>query len=654
MAAIPFVLPRQVILDDSGDPVSGAKLFFYIGGTTTPQDTYTTKALSVAHDNPVIADAGGEVSAIYLDADKTYRVIVKTSADVTIYDEDNINDVTFRAPHYAQTTAESSAGVTPTDKSYYPGNIKRYGALIDGSTDDTAAWQAAADQCAQGGAAVFHPGGTSMAAKISYQSGVHFYGVAGISIVKCLPNQANFDGRVFTSIGADIWDSANDSAPVVWNWLIVDGNKANQGTYTGGEKEHNAGIFLGAAANSGGRLVARIDNCRFQNITGDGFQVHSNVDATITNVESYKCWRSGGSITGGYTKVRGHNWRFYGDSTDRSDFDIEVDSVALDRASYNDIEQIDVELVDVDVEHGNLEIAPASATETSSQSRILVSGLNHRGVDCIINGRGSVVKVSDSVLTFGPWKYDTTETGTNRVSWPKDTTFDNVRFVFTKGTYTGTTLYYAVDVFHNNATSDTNNRLRFINCRYTADSTVVSGDSVYGISQRAQAASTGNAIEIDGGHFDSTLDGATNTLGGGVWRFKGSPFFDCATGISLTYSGTDFWDVEVHGPIEFGSNLTTYLAIDQGHASNVLKHYGLEMDEAYNVLSDVGGSPGSNTYRGRRVIYVASAPGAATHGNVGDVARIKAPAAAGIVDYVCTTRGVGSGAVWKALTTAAA
>ena len=59
--------------DSNANPLSGARWFFYATGTTTPQATYTTAALSVAHPNPVVADAGGQFPAIYFDSSLVYR-----------------------------------------------------------------------------------------------------------------------------------------------------------------------------------------------------------------------------------------------------------------------------------------------------------------------------------------------------------------------------------------------------------------------------------------------------------------------------------------------------------------------------------------------------------------------------------------------------
>lgn len=83
-----FFLPAQTALDSNGDPISGAKLYAYAAGTLSAQDTYTDTALSVAHANPVVADAGGQFAAIFLQ-NLQYRFILKTSADVEVWDIDD-------------------------------------------------------------------------------------------------------------------------------------------------------------------------------------------------------------------------------------------------------------------------------------------------------------------------------------------------------------------------------------------------------------------------------------------------------------------------------------------------------------------------------------------------------------------------------------
>ena len=84
--------PYQTVLDGDGVAVSGAKIYTYEAGTTTNATTYTTSALSVANANPIVADSAGRYVA-YLSAGANLRFIIKTSADVTIDDQDNIQAV---------------------------------------------------------------------------------------------------------------------------------------------------------------------------------------------------------------------------------------------------------------------------------------------------------------------------------------------------------------------------------------------------------------------------------------------------------------------------------------------------------------------------------------------------------------------------------
>jgi hypothetical protein len=64
------------------------------------------------------------------------------------------------SPCFAQTDAESAANVTPIHFEYLPGDVRRYGAVADDSTDCTAAIQAAINQANyDSGAPVYLPAG---------------------------------------------------------------------------------------------------------------------------------------------------------------------------------------------------------------------------------------------------------------------------------------------------------------------------------------------------------------------------------------------------------------------------------------------------------------------------------------------------------------
>jgi hypothetical protein len=91
------VIPDPIFtgLDSDGNPLSGGLVYFYAAGTTTPQDTYTSSALTSANANPVVLDSAGRAT-IFL-ASSSYKVILKTSAGVTVWSVDNVQAITLSA-----------------------------------------------------------------------------------------------------------------------------------------------------------------------------------------------------------------------------------------------------------------------------------------------------------------------------------------------------------------------------------------------------------------------------------------------------------------------------------------------------------------------------------------------------------------------------
>lgn len=76
---------------DNGEPLAGAKWYFYESGTLVPATVYSSAALDTPLTNPVIADAGGLFPNIFFDAALLYRGIQKDANDDTIRDIDPIN-----------------------------------------------------------------------------------------------------------------------------------------------------------------------------------------------------------------------------------------------------------------------------------------------------------------------------------------------------------------------------------------------------------------------------------------------------------------------------------------------------------------------------------------------------------------------------------
>lgn len=75
--------------DASGNPLVGAKQYIYATGTTTLLSLYSNEALSTPLSNPLIADAAGVFPGCFI-AETKFKVILKSSADVTLYTRDPV------------------------------------------------------------------------------------------------------------------------------------------------------------------------------------------------------------------------------------------------------------------------------------------------------------------------------------------------------------------------------------------------------------------------------------------------------------------------------------------------------------------------------------------------------------------------------------
>jgi len=89
--AVLLNLPYSQFFDDNGDPLAGGLIYTYTAGTTTPKATYTDYSEVTPAANPVVLDSAGR-AAIWIVG--SYRIDVKTSADVLVRSVDNITAYT--------------------------------------------------------------------------------------------------------------------------------------------------------------------------------------------------------------------------------------------------------------------------------------------------------------------------------------------------------------------------------------------------------------------------------------------------------------------------------------------------------------------------------------------------------------------------------
>ena len=144
--------PKFTAQLNNGDPCNGCKLFAYVGGTTTKQDTYTTSALSVANANPVVLDSAGRAT-VFLDPTKIYKFVLAPSTDTdppsaALWTMDN---VTGQFAGVVTVTAANTRGIQITRSGANAGlsvassggSGKTYGLVSD--TTGAGCWQDDAD-----------------------------------------------------------------------------------------------------------------------------------------------------------------------------------------------------------------------------------------------------------------------------------------------------------------------------------------------------------------------------------------------------------------------------------------------------------------------------------------------------------------------------
>jgi len=182
-AQVTSLMPPPVVqfFDDNGNPLAGGRICTYAAGTSTPLATYTDSTGGTSNGTSVLLGANGEaVNNIWL-SPVAYKIVVRASGgDGTCgagggtirKTVDNVYDwgQILRAD-LANTTDVSKGDALVGVKQPFTGstattahemfsrtiNVRDFGALCDGTTDDTVAFQAAIDAASTRRATVLVP-----------------------------------------------------------------------------------------------------------------------------------------------------------------------------------------------------------------------------------------------------------------------------------------------------------------------------------------------------------------------------------------------------------------------------------------------------------------------------------------------------------------
>lgn len=101
------------VVDSTGAPASGWKVYTYVAGSSTPLATYTTSAGNVSQTNPIEINALGfpTTGQIWLTAGQSYKLVLTNASDVVQKTEDNVAGVNDTSVSIDQW---QDSGLTPT------------------------------------------------------------------------------------------------------------------------------------------------------------------------------------------------------------------------------------------------------------------------------------------------------------------------------------------------------------------------------------------------------------------------------------------------------------------------------------------------------------------------------------------------------------
>ena len=105
------------LFDNSGNVLSGGKIYTYAAGTSTPATTYTDASGNTANSNPIILNSAGRVPyEIWLTLEQLYKFVLKDSNDTLIATYDNIEGVNSSFVAY---TGQNEIQVATADQSVF-------------------------------------------------------------------------------------------------------------------------------------------------------------------------------------------------------------------------------------------------------------------------------------------------------------------------------------------------------------------------------------------------------------------------------------------------------------------------------------------------------------------------------------------------------
>lgn len=142
--------PKLQFFDETGAPLVGGKLYSYLAGSTTPQDTYVDYTGTTANTNPIILDVNGQAD-VWLASGLAYKLALADATDIPLWTVDNITSagsMSVQNANAVDITGGTISGVTMDSVTINGGingtatNVSGIVAIANGGTNATSAAQA--------------------------------------------------------------------------------------------------------------------------------------------------------------------------------------------------------------------------------------------------------------------------------------------------------------------------------------------------------------------------------------------------------------------------------------------------------------------------------------------------------------------------------
>ncbi len=510
-----------------------------------------------------------------------------------------------------------------------------YNAQGDGSTNDTAAIQAAVTAVIVAGAdgTVNFPAGTYIISMVEVRVNAYPINLQTLpgdnrAVVK-MKDMAGDNNKMFTTcINHYIWEykSANDSGLLKFTNLEFDCNAGGQGAYHNYEVQHQAAIGVQASTKMAGRIRLEVDNCYFHDGAGDGINILMNTDVKLHDFTTHSFFR--GAITFG----NGHTTLDIDDWTDTAGVDGGGLQVETDGAGgYGGDKAVHITITNATICSYDLKVIEGSTIDVQNLT---------------VNGPFQT-NTKDSTSRFTNCSFSVTDQ--MFCYYPNDMIFDNCTFYATHRSGASIFKTFIVDFWIYSGDVVTDQTLLFKGCNFLLGEGILETDTTYGIYQNTSHPNDNNLLRMENCTIADGFDYGVFINAGGIVELV-DIFIDADIAVRLLGYSAFPLNATLDNVI-FGDNVTTSEWIAAQEPANVFTHLNMVIDRNANTLAKSYSTINNNTYNGGRKIIGTCAPGTNTPAFQGDHYRLDPlPGAGQTFEWVATSSSV-TGATWNTYAT---